>query len=79
METCRSGLTYLLAKEAGLNRPRGFKSHRLRKKETRKGFLRRRARHLRVVRVGFERRSIEFSVENSASRWPDQKSSTEDF
>ena len=30
METCRSGLTYLLAKEAGLNRPREFESLRLR-------------------------------------------------
>jgi hypothetical protein len=30
METCRSGLTYLLAKEAGFNRPREFESLRLR-------------------------------------------------
>lgn len=30
METCQSGRMYLLAKEAGLNRPRGFESHRLR-------------------------------------------------
>ncbi len=29
-ETCRSGLTYLLAKEAGFNRPREFESLRLR-------------------------------------------------
>ena len=30
LETCRSGLTYLLAKEAGFNRPREFESLRLR-------------------------------------------------
>jgi hypothetical protein len=32
METCLSGLRYLLAKEAGFNRPREFESRRLRNK-----------------------------------------------
>ena len=31
-EPCQSGLTYLFAKEAGFNRPRGFESRRLRLK-----------------------------------------------
>jgi hypothetical protein len=32
MEPCRSGLTYLFAKEAGFNRPRRFESSRFRNK-----------------------------------------------
>ena len=32
LETCLSGLRYLLAKEAGCKKPREFESHRLRQK-----------------------------------------------
>ena len=36
LETCLSGLRYLLAKEAGCKKPREFESHRLRQGNTTK-------------------------------------------
>ena len=57
METWWSGLTYLFAKEAGLNGPRGFESLRLRQHEL--------ARVSRGSRALERRQKILFRLEKS--------------